>query len=71
MNTPAPTPGRLYLVPAPLDFGCEPQAPLRDALPDGAVEKAFTISLSEGQAALEADVELSDSLTNAVSSCAS
>ena len=29
------TPGKLYLVPAPLDFGCEPQAPLQDALPLG------------------------------------
>ncbi|MDB5941883.1 MAG: ribosomal small subunit methyltransferase [Ramlibacter sp.] len=28
------TPGKLYLVPAPLDFGCAVQAPLRDALPE-------------------------------------
>lgn len=26
--------GRLYLVPAPLDFGCESQSPLTDVLPD-------------------------------------
>jgi 16S rRNA (cytidine1402-2'-O)-methyltransferase len=26
--------GRLYLVPAPLDFGCDVQAPLTDVLPD-------------------------------------
>ncbi|KAB2897871.1 MAG: ribosomal RNA small subunit methyltransferase I, partial [Burkholderiaceae bacterium] len=25
--------GTLYLVPAPLDFGCDAQAPLQDALP--------------------------------------
>ncbi len=31
MNTPAK--GRLYLVPAPLDFGCEVQAPLADVMP--------------------------------------
>lgn len=37
MNTPIPTTpsatGTLYLVPAPLDFGCELQAPLTDVLP--------------------------------------
>lgn len=27
--------GRLYLVPAPLDFGCETQAPLADVMPQG------------------------------------
>lgn len=30
-----PTPGRLYLVPAPLDFGCATQTPLQDVLPQG------------------------------------
>ena len=44
MNPPAPTPGRLYLVPAPLDFGCEPQAPLRDALPDATLATAARIT---------------------------
>ena len=44
MNTPALTPGRLYLVPAPLDFGCEPQAPLRDALPDATLATAARIT---------------------------
>ena len=29
----APPRGRLYLVPAPLDFGCDTQAPLTDVLP--------------------------------------
>ncbi len=29
------TPGTLYLVPAPLDFGCDEQAPLQDTLPHG------------------------------------
>ena len=27
------TPGKLYLVPAPLDFGCDAQAPLQDVMP--------------------------------------
>ena len=31
MNTPAP--GRLLLVPTPLDFGCASQAPIEDVLP--------------------------------------
>ena len=30
MNTPK---GKLYLVPAPLDFGCESQAPIHDVIP--------------------------------------
>lgn len=30
-----PMPGRLYLVPAPLDFGCANQTPLPDVLPQG------------------------------------
>jgi 16S rRNA (cytidine1402-2'-O)-methyltransferase len=34
------TPGKLYLVPAPLDFGCESQAPLQDALPLGTLQVA-------------------------------
>ena len=35
----APT-GRLYLVPAPLDFGCAVQAPLADVLPAGTLAAA-------------------------------
>ena len=44
MSAPAPPPGRLYLVPAPLDFGCEPQAPLRDALPEATLTTAARIT---------------------------
>jgi 16S rRNA (cytidine1402-2'-O)-methyltransferase len=33
--TPSVTSGRLYLVPAPLDFGCATQTPLQDVLPQG------------------------------------
>jgi 16S rRNA (cytidine1402-2'-O)-methyltransferase len=36
--------GKLYLVPAPLDFGCEAQAPLRDALPLGTLQVAAGIT---------------------------
>jgi 16S rRNA (cytidine1402-2'-O)-methyltransferase len=32
--------GRLLLVPAPLDFGCDPPAPLQDALPAGTLAAA-------------------------------
>ncbi|GBU15230.1 hypothetical protein AwPolaro_06080 [Polaromonas sp.] len=32
-TTNAKTKGKLYLVPAPLDFGCETQAPLQDVMP--------------------------------------
>ncbi|MDP3700803.1 MAG: SAM-dependent methyltransferase [Hylemonella sp.] len=34
------TPGKLYLVPAPLDFGCEAQTPLSDVLPTGTLVTA-------------------------------
>lgn len=33
-------PGRLLLVPAPLDFGCEAQAPLAQALPEVTLQQA-------------------------------
>ena len=34
--------GKLYLVPAPLDFGCDAQAPLQDVLPAGTLQVAAT-----------------------------
>jgi 16S rRNA (cytidine1402-2'-O)-methyltransferase len=37
-------PGKLYLVPAPLDFGCDTQTPLRDVLPDGTLNAAAGIT---------------------------
>ena len=36
--------GKLYLVPAPLDFGCDVQAPLQDALPLGTLQRAARIT---------------------------
>jgi 16S rRNA (cytidine1402-2'-O)-methyltransferase len=36
--------GRLFLVPTPLDFGCEQTAPLRDVLPDGTIAAAAGIT---------------------------
>ena len=36
--------GKLYLVPAPLDFGCDEQAPLHDVMPPGTLEIAARLS---------------------------
>lgn len=36
--------GTLYLVPAPLDFGCDAQAPLQDALPNATIEIASQLT---------------------------
>ncbi|HXD41117.1 MAG TPA: SAM-dependent methyltransferase [Ramlibacter sp.] len=36
--------GRLFLVPAPLDFGCAVQAPLTDVLPAGSLAAAATLT---------------------------
>lgn len=36
----SPLPGKLYLVPAPLDFGCATQAPLGEVLPAGTLAVA-------------------------------
>lgn len=38
------THGKLYLVPAPLDFGCDTQAPLQDALSLGTIQAAAGIT---------------------------
>ena len=42
--TTTPPKGKLYLVPAPLDFGCDTQAPLQDALPLGTLQVAAGIT---------------------------
>ncbi|KQP14299.1 SAM-dependent methyltransferase [Pseudorhodoferax sp. Leaf267] len=36
--------GRLFLVPAPLDFGCDTQAPLQDAIPLGTLQAAARLT---------------------------
>lgn len=36
--------GTLYLVPAPLDFGCDTQAPLQDALPAATLQTAARLT---------------------------
>ncbi len=36
--------GTLYLVPAPLDFGCDTEAPLQDALPAGTLQTAARLT---------------------------
>ncbi|GAA4428204.1 SAM-dependent methyltransferase [Acidovorax lacteus] len=43
MNAPV-TRGTLYLVPAPLDFGCEPPQPLRDTLPEATLVQAARLT---------------------------
>ena len=40
----SPTPGRLLLVPTPLDHGCDTQAPLADVLPLGTLQAAARIT---------------------------
>ncbi|CAM3634363.1 SAM-dependent methyltransferase [Paracidovorax anthurii] len=40
----APPHGALYLVPAPLDFGCDAQAPLEEALPAGTLQAAARLT---------------------------
>ncbi|WHZ12784.1 MAG: Tetrapyrrole methylase family protein [Burkholderiaceae bacterium] len=37
--------GRLYLVPAPLDFGCDPTTPLAQVLPAGTLEVAARLQV--------------------------
>ena len=44
LATPTRPKGKLYLVPAPLDFGCDTQAPLQDALPLGTLQIAAGIT---------------------------
>lgn len=39
----SPTKGKLYLVPAPLDFGCDVQAPLQDVMPVGTLRIAASL----------------------------
>jgi 16S rRNA (cytidine1402-2'-O)-methyltransferase len=36
--------GTLYLVPAPLDFGCDTQTPLQDVLPEGTLRSAARLT---------------------------
>ena len=38
------TPGRLFLVPAPLDFGCDTQAPIGDVLPQATLSAAAALT---------------------------
>jgi 16S rRNA (cytidine1402-2'-O)-methyltransferase len=39
-----PAKGRLYLVPAPLDFGCDAQSPLTDVMPAQTLQVAATVT---------------------------
>ena len=44
MSTPKPPLGRLFLVPAALDFGCASQAPLEAVLPSGTLQRAAQLT---------------------------
>ena len=44
MSTPKPPLGRLFLVPAPLDFGCASQAPMEAVLPSGTLQRAAQLT---------------------------
>ena len=44
MSITSSPPGTLYLVPAPLDFGCTTQAPLQDALPAGTLQQVARLT---------------------------
>lgn len=39
-----PSIGTLYLVPAPLDFGCDSETPLNEVLPDGTLRQASQLT---------------------------
>ncbi|SDM18637.1 16S rRNA (cytidine1402-2'-O)-methyltransferase [Oryzisolibacter propanilivorax] len=43
MSGAKPAPGTLYLVPGPLDFGCDAQVPLDDVLPAGTLRRAAAL----------------------------
>jgi 16S rRNA (cytidine1402-2'-O)-methyltransferase len=48
-ETAGPALGKLYLVPAPLDFGCTPQAPLSDVMPAGTLQVAARLQYWVGE----------------------
>ncbi len=60
----AAVPGTLYLVPAPLDFGCGAQAPLGDALPAGTLRQAAALThwICENAKSLRAYLKRIDAL---------
>ncbi len=57
-------PGTLYLVPAPLDFGCEAQAPLQEVLPQGTLRQAAALThwICENAKSLRAYLKRVDAL---------
>jgi 16S rRNA (cytidine1402-2'-O)-methyltransferase len=58
-------PGRLYLVPAPLDFGCTPQVPLGDVLPQATIVTAARLThwICENAKSARAFLKRIDSVT--------
>ena len=59
-----PDRGRLFLVPTPLDHGCEPQVPLTDVLPHGTVAQAAALThwISENARSTRAFLKRVDAL---------
>ena len=51
------------------DLPAEQQDCLKDAFPDGFVERALILGLSEGASALDANIELNDTLVAAAKEC--
>ena len=65
MNTPPPAKGTLYLVPAPLDFGCDTLTPLQEALPQGTLAVAARLGhwICENAKSTRAYLKRVDALT--------
>lgn len=64
-DAPAQARGRLFLVPAPLDFGCAQQAPLTDVLPQGTLQQAAQLThwISENAKSCRAYLKRIDACT--------
>ena len=64
MSAPAAAKGTLYLVPTPLDHGCDTQSPLEDVLPLGTIKAAAALThwLSENAKSTRAFLKRVDAL---------
>ena len=63
-NTPKNKAGTLYLVPAPLDFGCDSQTALTEVLPEGTLRRAASLTnwISENAKSTRAFLKRVDAL---------
>ena len=64
MSAPAAAKGTLYLVPTPLDHGCDTQSPLEDVLPLGTIKAAAALThwISENAKSTRAFLKRVDAL---------